>query len=250
MLYVLTQANEVYIGTTINKKYKVKEIGSRKTILLPKDEWNRVLNTHESIVSKELFISVQKTFRRQNPKQMRNKNTNEEGMLKGKLKCGICKYSMDLIQGKEPYYQCTSRRFIPNAKCSKEHAECKVLENCIQTILSIYQSVFYSDVDTQRIVPRTETTDKAMRGEIKQIQLKEAKLYNNYKNNLLCKDEYLRKKEILREKQLTHQWKNRTLIQTKEKDTFIPSFIIAIYFYGAKQIEVVISRRDPCLECF
>lgn len=238
--------NQVYIGTTVNKKYKVKEIGSRKTVLLPKDEWNHVLNTHKGIVSQELFASVQQTFRRQNPKLVRNRNTHEVGMLKGKIKCGVCQYSMDLIQGKNPYYQCTSRRFIPDTKCTHEHVLCKVIEGSVLTFLSVYQNVFCSDDAIQRIDPKTKSTDSDVERARKQIQLKEAKLYNNYKNKLLGQEEYLRKKELQRKKQYIHSCDSITLALTEEKNPSINYLIKAIYFYDAKHMEIVISKKDPC----
>ena len=45
--------NEMYIGTFVYGKSRVKEIAQTKR-MLPSNEWKRILNHHEAIVSKEL----------------------------------------------------------------------------------------------------------------------------------------------------------------------------------------------------
>lgn len=47
--------NEVYIGSTIWNKSKVITVGARRQKKNPRSEWIIVENTHEAIVSKELF---------------------------------------------------------------------------------------------------------------------------------------------------------------------------------------------------
>lgn len=51
--------NEVYIGNTIGHKVKKINYKLKKQIMLDKDEWIKVENTHESIISKEDFEKVQ-----------------------------------------------------------------------------------------------------------------------------------------------------------------------------------------------
>lgn len=51
--------NEVYIGNTIGHKVKKINYKLKKQIMLDKDEWIKVENTHEPIISKEDFEKVQ-----------------------------------------------------------------------------------------------------------------------------------------------------------------------------------------------
>lgn len=51
--------NEVYIGNTIGHKVKKINYKLKKQILLDKDEWIKVENTHDTIISKEDFEKVQ-----------------------------------------------------------------------------------------------------------------------------------------------------------------------------------------------
>ena len=51
--------NEVYIGNTIGHKVKKINYKLKKQIMLNKDEWIKVENTHEAIILKEDFYKVQ-----------------------------------------------------------------------------------------------------------------------------------------------------------------------------------------------
>ena len=51
--------NEVYIGNTVGHKVKKINYKVKKQVMLPKDNWIKVENTHEPIISKEDFEKVQ-----------------------------------------------------------------------------------------------------------------------------------------------------------------------------------------------
>ena len=51
--------NEVYIGNTVGHKVKKVNYKIKKQVMLPKDNWIKVANTHEPIISKEDFEKVQ-----------------------------------------------------------------------------------------------------------------------------------------------------------------------------------------------
>lgn len=51
--------NEVYIGNTIGHKVKKINYKLKKQIMLSKNEWIKVENTHKAIISKEDFEKVQ-----------------------------------------------------------------------------------------------------------------------------------------------------------------------------------------------
>ena len=51
--------NEVYIGNTVGHKVKKINYKIKKQVMLPKDNWIKVENTHEPIISKEDFKKAQ-----------------------------------------------------------------------------------------------------------------------------------------------------------------------------------------------
>lgn len=52
--------NELYTGDYVYNKFKETKIGGRKRILLPEEEWKILPNTHEAIISREVFDEVKK----------------------------------------------------------------------------------------------------------------------------------------------------------------------------------------------
>lgn len=63
--------NEVYIGNTIGHKVKKINYKLKKQIMLDKDKWIKVENTHEPIILKEDFEKVQNILNKRSytPKQ-------------------------------------------------------------------------------------------------------------------------------------------------------------------------------------
>lgn len=51
--------NEMYIGTFVYGKSRVKEVGSKRKQMLPPEEWKRIPDHHEAIVSREMYEQVQ-----------------------------------------------------------------------------------------------------------------------------------------------------------------------------------------------
>ena len=51
--------NEMYIGTFVYGKSRVKEVGSGRKQMLPQNEWKRIPNHHEALVSREMYEQVQ-----------------------------------------------------------------------------------------------------------------------------------------------------------------------------------------------
>ena len=51
--------NEMYIGTFVYGKSRVKEVGSGRKQMLPPEEWKRIPDHHESLVSRAMYEQVQ-----------------------------------------------------------------------------------------------------------------------------------------------------------------------------------------------
>ena len=63
--------NELYTGDYVYNKYKETTIWRRKREKIPQEEWKRIEDSHEPIISKEIFREMQKI-----KKQKRNENFN------------------------------------------------------------------------------------------------------------------------------------------------------------------------------
>jgi len=87
--------NEVYLGHTINMKYTTPSYKNKKRIERPKSEWLRFENTHEPLVSQEVWDVVQDI--RKNKR--RRTNMKEQNMFSGMVYCADCKQTMVLHRG-------------------------------------------------------------------------------------------------------------------------------------------------------
>ena len=67
--------NEVYIGNTIGHKVKKINYKLKKQIMLDKDEWIKVENTHEPIISKEHFEKAQNILNKRSYTPFKRKST-------------------------------------------------------------------------------------------------------------------------------------------------------------------------------
>ena len=111
--------NEVYIGNMVQGKKRKVNYKSKKEIKMPKDEWIIVQNTHEPIIDKKDFYTVQMLLEKRKPTRTRK----HEYMLKGLVFCHECGYLMGVASrylvsnGDTLYFRC--RTHIRNTKYSK-----------------------------------------------------------------------------------------------------------------------------------
>ena len=87
--------NEVYIGNLTQGRRKSHFYEGKKEERVDRDDWIVVKNTHEPIVSKELFDKVQKLMNEKTKAYYDklgkyNKISNNENIFKSKIVCGDC----------------------------------------------------------------------------------------------------------------------------------------------------------------
>ena len=100
--------NETYIGNSIHNTQTNISYKNKKKIRKPQEEWFRVNNTHEAIISKEIFEQVQKQI--VNRRRLQKNATTQ--IFSGLVKCADCGWSMRFgtnRQNKNPYshYTCS-----------------------------------------------------------------------------------------------------------------------------------------------
>jgi len=109
--------NRMYCGDMVQGKHKVVNTVNTR---IPKSEWVIVENTHEAIVSRELFDAVQKTLAKPEPKKSPYyKSPLTENIFAGKVRCGHCGYTMNRKRGGEKWYgyKCNTRLMYSPMAC-------------------------------------------------------------------------------------------------------------------------------------
>ena len=84
--------NEAYIGNTVQGRYTTTSYKNRKIISKPEEQWIRVENTHEPLITLEQWNTVQAlSAKKYKP---RKTSDGEQNIFAGILKCGDCGFAM------------------------------------------------------------------------------------------------------------------------------------------------------------
>lgn len=100
--------DEVYIGNSIHNRQTNISFKDKRKVRKPQDEWWRVENTHEAIITKEDFENIQKMI--ESRRRQRKDGTTQ--IFAGLVKCADCGWSLAYgmnRQNKNPYgfYHCS-----------------------------------------------------------------------------------------------------------------------------------------------
>lgn len=199
--------NPVYTGTLVQGKETTPNYKVKKKVKRDQSKWNQVENTHEAIITSVDFQNAQEQL------QMDTRTgTAKEKVyyLSGVVKCGDCGANMvrkTVPSGKRKfiYYVCGSHKGNKDI-CSSHSINAEALEESVLKLLN-YQIKNVTDLG--RVLDKLEDA-QIRKGEMekrnRQITKKKEEvqkynhlrldLYEDYKDGLITKEEYLELKEI------------------------------------------------------
>ena len=180
--------NQVYIGSTVWNKSKVISVGSGKQKKNPRSEWVITENTHEPIVSKELFeLANRNAFTGKKVGKRQKKNVTI-------FFCGSCGRRIGFT-GSEKGYRCCNASVtgLPDCQLSKRKRD--PLESSTLMVAKVYASEKLSELKKCKAAWRRDTkhlkgTDAIAERE-KKLAEKKLKLYEQYKRGKIDKTTYL-----------------------------------------------------------
>ncbi len=194
--------NPVYTGTLVQGKRSTPNYKVRKLVDVPKEEWVSVPNSHEAIISREIFESVEKLLladTRTAPSQ------DCPHPLSGLLYCGDCGRSMvrkNNSYANKPYiyYICSGYKSREGCRISHSIRD-KALEGAVLAVLKEY-IVAVLDIEdileriarlpyTSRGVKKAETKIRAKQQEIERYQHYKIRLQEDYTDGLLSGEDYI-----------------------------------------------------------
>ncbi len=116
---------ETYIGHSVHNKQSNISFKNKKKVRKPQEEWYRVENTHEAIISEEVFQKVQELIasRRRNAEEWHNQ------IFSGLVKCADCGWSWLWVnsQNKNPSHYHCSKNGQGLRQCSMHYIRYDVL---------------------------------------------------------------------------------------------------------------------------
>jgi len=208
--------NEVYIGNLVQGKTKTKN--HRQKSVAP-ENWVRVENTHEPIVSKELFEKVYELRHSARLKVRKQHDTYSLNMFKGKIFCAHCGSSLERKKSQKRYiYRCTVG-YVASDAC---HGHSISEEKIIEIISNLF--VQYSEALADKIAAQAD--ENLNQSELVWLQLEMSNcekmtkhLYENFVDGTVDATEYIELKERYRQKteQYTQRRSELMLEQTERK---------------------------------
>lgn len=276
--------NEIYTGTMVQGKESAPNYKVKKKFKKPKSEWAIVENTHEPIITKEDFNLVSRIISadtRTAPMQQ------ELYPFAGILKCSECHKSMIRRPVKSNgktyiYYTCrTNKEDKEKCKNSNRISEHQLLA-CVKEVMKVHIGAISK---TDEILSYIETLPREQlqikkynqriqkkRGEYDYYQNLIMGLYEDFKKDVLNKENYLNMKsnyetiigdisdsidimerdisELLQKKDLTNQWileyrKNHNISNLNR--SILLSMVREIVVYDKNHIQIHFNYFDETL---
>ena len=134
-----TLKNRMYCGDMVQGKHKVV---NNVVTGVPQPDWVVVEDTHEAIVSREMFDAAQKTFAGFQPrKEPFFKSPNTENIFLGKIGCAHCGYTMLRRRHSEHAYvfRCNTRFRYSSEACAGNNITEAALKDEVLTLLRRYE---------------------------------------------------------------------------------------------------------------
>ncbi len=190
--------NEVYLGHTINLQYTTLSYKNKKRIERPESEHLRFENTHEPLITKEIWDIVQDIREH----KRRRTNMEEQDMFSGLVRCLDCGEKMTLhrahtIAAVKNNFMCSTYRKRGKEKCSSHylrevHLAAIVLDDLLRvTHFARQQEALFiqyinrkNNAETRREIERLQREQELMRRRDTEL----SKLFKRlYEDNVLGK---------------------------------------------------------------
>ncbi len=208
-------SNEVYTGNLVQGKSEKINYKIKKSFVKPACEWIRVENTHEAIICMEDFVNVKKLLSTDSRAIQGQKNTH---IFSGLLFCGDCMETMtrrvNQYHGKNTIYficqrnnkgQGCSRHSIKEEQLKAILYECLKIQALIMVDkVNVLDAVNELKVDIQPIATCNRECSRLKREQQRYLELK-SNLYQDWKEGILSKDDFLDLKKIYKEKYISFQ---------------------------------------------
>lgn len=192
--------NEIYRGNMVQNK-TFRQVCKKKAVSLSKDNWIIVEGTHEAIIDDITWTKTQNLLARKSRQLNLNQNIH---MFAGFIRCGDCDRAMVKRKAKSgTMFRCGSYNRYGNSFCSPHDISEAELERIILDDLNL---IIQSVKNTNQLIEIEQQKKKKdalsligsiskYKEEIEHIQKKKEHAYDDYAEDIISKDDYLRYKD-------------------------------------------------------
>lgn len=181
-------SNETYVGNLVQGKTKV---AAYKRLPASPDEWIRIENVHQAIISHEMFGAVQQIRNnRENGIKQKSSKAYLPNLLKGKIYCVHCRGRLDRKKSQQKYlYRCTSNRVLPGSCEGNSIYEDQLIET-MEDLLIQYSELLSNSLPNLLVSKVDESELNWL--EMQMLHTKDLirSLYENLASGLITSKEY------------------------------------------------------------
>ncbi len=201
--------SKLYMGAVVQHKETTRNYKDRRTVHLDEKDQIIVFDQHEPIISKEMLLLVQE--RRQKYCTKTSPNENKLYVLSGLLRCKDCGLAMirnpKFAKGKwYVYYKCRAYNQRGVTVCTHSHSMRE--EDIMEATLDVLNMQIATLIDLKRLLEKISMEKRGNKAEIDfekviadkkreivRIKNKKADSYNDWKDGVIDKGDYLMLKD-------------------------------------------------------
>lgn len=219
--------NEMYIGNMIQGKKHQRMRGKQHKV--DRENWVRVENTHEPIIDRDTWDKVQKLLSKKHRDIDLETNKN---IFAGFIKCGDCGRSMmknfwRRADGSKSYsFYCGTYKRSGKDYCTPHTLPFQVLNDIV---LGDLKAIIRNVENLQELIKKQSCTELKIRDstntelikvktELERVKKLKKSIYEDYKDELISKEEYLSYREDYQQKEALYSKQIETL-EAKKKET-------------------------------
>lgn len=198
--------DERYTGCLVGRKRTVVDLSTKRTEPVPKEEWIVAENTHEALVTKEIFIQAQAVLKT----MVRNKPVRKPYQkFRGLVKCSCCGRTLMRTVCKQTYFSCPTAKTVASCMCAAIHMEEAVLEDILLTTIQAQVKLLLDDDSETKENTEGHLSEeiKACQSAISRYKTLQTTVFEDYAEGRIERREYLSRKQEIAEQQ--EEAKNR-----------------------------------------
>lgn len=194
--------DERYTGKMISNIRSTLCVGKNIMVNNKKSDWIVVENTHEAIISEELFQEANAAL----AGRIKTANQNTSWKKSGNLfVCGYCGRKLQKSSSREVCLYCQKAKYMENAECSGIHEDLQNMQKKVVDILKHMGSALADGTITKPRKQQAERESQVKQLEFLKKQYQKAKLekrylYESYRGGRLTKEEFAEKQSRHQEK--------------------------------------------------
>jgi site-specific DNA recombinase len=257
-------SNPTYAGHLTQGRRKKVHYKSKKSVILPRQQWTTVYNTHDAIIDQRVFDLVQEMLKRKGRRQTRP--IKKIRPLSGFVFCGDCQSTMTFVttSTNKEYFICSGYKRYGKDYCNRHSILVSEVE---RLILDDIHSLIDSHIDLECLAALTKTAadhynEQPLVAEVRHIKTELAKikrslvhLYHDKVNNLISHQQFMdlyaslkEERDTLRDRynHLNHRLRlqKRTQSGTTTAKTMVNKFLNKSSLFTKKSLESLIKRIE------